>query len=97
MTDRLLSALGTCDMVEIDGLHTFDFQLSAQTLRITCLDGRVPKHWTFSLAQLQAATLDDASQCWRLSSDAGEHRLICMQGFTGNNDNNDEDETDEHA
>ncbi|WPO00482.1 DUF5629 family protein [Pseudomonas sp. MUP55] len=97
MTDSLLSALQTCDMVEIDGLYTFDFQLNAQTLRITCLDGRAPKHWVFSLAQLQAATRDDATGSWTLSSDAGEHRLLCMHGSTGDNDNNDEDQTDEHA
>ena len=47
---------------------------------------------SFSLVQVQAATFDDALQSWTLTGDSGEHRLVCMAAFTGNNN----DEEDEH-
>ncbi|AZF15976.1 hypothetical protein C4J92_2492 [Pseudomonas sp. R3-18-08] len=88
----LLTELQTCDMLEIDGLHAFDFRLEDQQLLIKSMDGRAEKRWTFSLAQVQAATFDDALQSWTLTGDSGEHRLVCMAAFTGNNN----DEEDEH-
>ena len=94
MTVRSLSnELATSDMLEIDGLHAFDFKLNDQKLSIMCMDGRAEKRWSFSLAQVQAATFDEALQSWTLTGDSGEHRLVCMAAFTGNNN----DEEDEHA
>ena len=95
-TDTLLTVLETCDMLEIDGLHAFDFSLDEDDqLHIECMDGRAAKHWVFSLAQVQAATFDGTLQSWTLTGESGEHRLICMSAFTGNN--NDEDEADDDA
>ena len=91
----LLNTLGTSDMLEIDGLHAFDFTLDDQKLLIIAMDGRAEKRWSFSLAQVQAATFDDTLQSWTLTGDSGEHRLICFNAFTGNN--NDEDEADDDA
>lgn len=91
----LLAELATSAMLEIDGLHTFEFHLYAQKLLITAMDGREEKRWEFSTAQVQAATFDTTLQSWLLTGDSGEHRLICMSGFTGNN--NDEDEADDDA
>jgi hypothetical protein len=88
----LLTELHTSDMLEIDGLHAFDFSLDDQQLLIKSMDGRAEKRWSFSLAQVQAATFDDALQSWTLTGDSGEHRLVCMAAFTGNNN----DEEDEH-
>ncbi|MGY2139137.1 DUF5629 family protein [Pseudomonas reactans] len=95
MTDNLRAVLETSDMLEIDGLHAFDFELDAEKLLITAMDGRAEKCWRFSLEQVQAATFDDTLQSWTLTGDSGEHRLICMSAFTGNN--NDEDEADDDA
>ncbi|ASV39139.1 hypothetical protein CI807_24010 [Pseudomonas sp. NS1(2017)] len=95
MTDNLRAVLETSDMLEIDGLHAFDFELDAEKLLITAMDGRAEKRWRFSLEQVQAATFDDTLQSWTLTGDSGEHRLICMSAFTGNN--NDEDEADDDA
>lgn len=93
MTVRSLSnELATSDMLEIDGLHAFDFKLDDQKLSIMCMDGRAEKRWSFSLAQVQAATFDEALQSWTLTGDSGEHRLVCMAAFTSNNN----DEEDEH-
>lgn len=91
----LPTVLTTCDMLEIDGLHAFDFELNAEKLLITAMDGRAEKRWSFSLEQVQAASFDDALQSWTLVGDSGEHRLICLSAFTGNN--NDEDEAHDDA
>ncbi|WP_338475055.1 DUF5629 family protein [Pseudomonas khavaziana] len=93
--DTLTTVLATSDMLEIDGLHAFDFTFDAEKLLITAMDGRAEKRWAFSSAQVQAATFDDTLQSWTLTGDSGEHRLICMGAFTGNN--NDEDEADVDA
>ena len=42
------TVLATSDMLEIDGLHAFDFSLDAQKLLITAMDGRAEKRWGFS-------------------------------------------------
>ncbi|MGO4801940.1 DUF5629 family protein [Pseudomonas sp. W22_MBD1_FP4] len=88
----LLTELANTDMLEVDGLHAFDFTLDDQALVITCIDGRAQKRWSFSVAQVQAATFDETLQSWTLTGDSGEHRLVCMSAFTGNNN----DEEDEH-
>ncbi len=93
--DTLTSFLATSDMLEIDGLHAFEFSLDEQKLLIIAMDGRAEKRWSFSLEQVQAATFDDTLQSWTLTGDSGEHRLICLSAFTGNN--NDEDEADDDA
>jgi len=85
MTENLLAVLETSDMLEIDGLHAFDFELDNEKLLITAMDGRAEKRWRFSLEQVNAATFDDTLQSWTLTGDSGEHRLICMSAFTGNN------------
>nr|WP_314533246.1 DUF5629 family protein [uncultured Pseudomonas sp.] len=94
-TEILTTALERADMLEIDGLHAFDFNLSAERLLITAMDGRVDKRWSFSLEQVRAAVFDANVQSWILMGDSGEHRLVCMSAFTGNN--NDEDEADDDA
>ena len=95
MTENLPAVLETSDMLEIDGLHAFDFELDKEELLITAMDGRAEKRWRFSLEQVQAATFDDTLQSWTLTGESGEHRLICMSAFTGNN--NDEDQADDDA
>ncbi|MNO03396.1 hypothetical protein D3C81_2240890 [compost metagenome] len=80
-------------MVEIDGLHAFEFSLDEDdNLHIECLDGRVSKHWEFTPAQIQAATFDETLQSWLITGGSGEHRLVCMTAFRGDNDADDESE-----
>jgi len=91
----LLNALEHCGMVEIDGLHAFEFALDEDdNLHIECMDGRAAKHWEFTPAQVAAATFDNDLQSWLIVGDSGEHRLVCLDAFGGSDD---EDETDEHA
>lgn len=92
-TPTLSIELETCDMLEIDGLHAFDFALDAEQLLIVAMDGRAQKRWRFSAEQVQAATFEPSLHSWTLSGDSGEHRLVCLSAFTGNN--NDEDEADD--
>ena len=91
----LRPVLETSDMLEIDGLHAFDFELTELKLVITAMDGRAEKRWSFTTAQVGAATFDDTLQSWTLTGESGEHRLICMSAFTGTNNN--EDEADDDA
>ncbi|AZF05158.1 DUF5629 family protein [Pseudomonas sp. R5-89-07] len=95
MTNNLMTVLAGSDMLEVDGLHAFDFTLDEAQLLITAMDGRENKNWRFSLDQVRAATFDETLHSWIIADDSGEHRLVCMSAITGNN--NDEDETDEHA
>ncbi|WP_045792019.1 DUF5629 family protein [Pseudomonas simiae] len=95
MTDNLPAVLEASDMLEIDGLHAFDFVLDKEKLLIIAMDGRAEKCWCFSLEQVQAATFDDTLQSWTLTGESGEHRLICMSAFTGNNNN--EEQADDDA
>ncbi|MCU7646799.1 DUF5629 family protein [Pseudomonas piscis] len=91
-TDTLLNALQACDMLEIDGLHAFDFSLDDQQLLIECMDGRVAKRWSFTLAQVQAANFDQALQSWVVEGDSGEHRLVCMSAFSARDEEEDDHE-----
>jgi hypothetical protein len=88
----LPTELKTSDMLEIDGLHAFDFTFDDQKLLIICMDGRAEKRWSFTPEQVAAAIFDETLKSWTLTGDSGEHRLVCMSAFTGNNN----DEEDEH-
>ena len=93
--DTLLNTLEHCDMVEIDGLHAFEFSLDeVDNLHIECMDGRAAKHWEFTPAQVQAATYDASLQSWLIIGDSGEHRLVCL-GDVVSGDNDDDEAEDE--
>ena len=98
----LLNALEHCDMVEIDGLHAFEFALDEDdNLHIECIDGRAAKHWEFTPAQVAQATFDETLQSWLIvgyASDTkttGEHRLVCLGDVVSSSD--DEDDNNEDA
>ena len=94
-TQTLLDALEHCDMVEIDGLHAFEFALDEDdNLHIECMDGRAAKHWEFTPVQVAAATYDNDLQSWLIVGDSGEHRLVCSEAISSSDD---EDDTDENA
>jgi hypothetical protein len=95
VTDTLLNALEHCGMVEIDGLHAFEFALDVDdNLHIECMDGRAAKHWEFTPVQVQAATYDTSLQSWLITNDSGEHRLVCL-GDVVSGDNDDDEAEDE--
>ena len=87
VTHTLLAALETCDMLEIDGLHAFDFSLDEEDqLHIECMDGRALKRLVFNMAQIEAATFDASLQSWVISGQSGEHRLVCLDATGGDNE-----------
>ena len=89
--DTLLNTLEHCDMVEIDGLHAFEFSLDEDdNLHIECIDGRVSKHWEFTPAEVEAATFDPDLQSWLITGSSGEHRLVCVTAFSAGDDEDDE-------
>ena len=91
----LRAALEASDMLEIDGLHAWDFSLDDVQLLIKCMDGRAEKRWNFSAAQLDAAVFEQALQSWTLTGDSGEHRLVCLSALSASNDDDDTEVTDE--
>ena len=91
----LRAALETSDMLEIDGLHAWDFSLDDVQLLIKCMDGRAEKRWSFTLAQLDVAVFDEALKSWTLTGDSGEHRLVCLSAFSASNDDDDTEVVDE--
>lgn len=83
----LLAALQASTMLEIDGLHAWEFSL-ADDLNIECMDGRERKVWRFSQAQIQAAVFEESLQSWVINDGNADHRIVCLDAFTPN----DEDE-----
>ncbi len=93
VTDTLLHALESCDMLIIDGLHAFDFSLDEQDqLHVECMNGRTLEHWRFTPAQMQAAIFDKTLNHWIITSDSGDHHLECVEATSGHDDEDDEDE-----
>lgn len=106
--ETLLDALLAADMLEIDDLHAWEFDLDdalldaleagqpgvpdALLLRVECIDGRTRREWRFTQGAVQAARFDAESGCWKLAGAEGEHALRCLDAFGG--DAEDEDEQD---
>ena len=93
----LLNALEQSGMVEIDGLHAFEFFLDEDdNLHIECIDGRAAKHWEFTPVQVAAATFDDSLQSWLIvgyfneTKAIGEHRLVCHGDVVSSSDDEDD-------
>lgn len=88
-TQTLLTILQTPSMLEIDGLHAFEYSINDDQLKIEAIDGRDRKIWKFSLAQVEAATFDTQLQSWVLTDGNADHRLVCIDAFTPNNNDDD--------
>jgi hypothetical protein len=91
----LATALASCDMLLIDGLHAFDFTFDESGLMVECMDGRQHRRWTFTTEQL--ATAVGAGDEWIVNDAQGEHRLVCMSAFRAPDEENDEPDLDEPA
>ncbi len=89
-SDTLLAALEASSMLEIDGLHAWEFSLGEE-LNIECMDGRERKVWRFTLDQVKAAVFDESLQSWVVNDGNADHRIVCLDAFTPS----DEDDADE--
>jgi hypothetical protein len=87
---ELQTALTSHSMLEIDGLHAFEFTLD-EMLQIESMDGRERKVWRFSLAQIDAADYDSELQSWVINDGNAHHRIVVLQGIAAT----DEDEEGE--
>ncbi len=108
-TPTLLTALETADMLLIDDLHAWQFALDEAALAqgvfgdadsllsIECMDGRTRRVWRFSSVQVRAATFDAPSDSWRIADADGEHRLVCLAAFGGDDSDADEDDASNDA
>ena len=91
----LATALQSCDMLLIDGLHAFDFTVDEAGLPVECLDGRQLRRWSFTPEQIAAAIATGDE--WQLDDANGAHRLVCMSAFRAPDDDQDEPDLDEPA
>lgn len=94
MTDTatLLSDLENADMLLIDGLHAWQFELDDQgRLSVECMDGRVRRVWHFTAEALAAAQPADEPGSWRIQGGEGEHELVCLGAISADNDDQDDD------
>ena len=87
----LQTALTSQSMLEIDGLHAFEFTLD-EMLQIESMDGRERKVWRFSLAQVDSAEFDTALQSWVINDGNADHRLVVLDAFAGSDEDEDEAE-----
>ncbi|MFC5695830.1 DUF5629 family protein [Pseudomonas sp. GCM10022186] len=106
--ETLLQALLAADMLFIDDLHAWEFEVDetlvealeagqpgepeAQLLRVECMDGRTRREWRFTQAAVQAARLDAENACWKLAGADGEHALRCLDAFGSDAEDEDEQE-----
>ena len=106
--ETLLASLLAADMLEIDDLHAWEFDLDealldaleagqpgqpeAQLLRVECMDGRTRREWRFSQGDVQAARYDAESGCWKLAGADGEHVLRCLDAFGGSDADGEEEQ-----
>lgn len=84
----LQAALTSHSMLEIDGLHAFEFSLD-EMLQIESMDGRERKVWRFSLAQVDAAEFDGQLQSWVINDGNADHRLLVLSAFAANEEDED--------
>lgn len=85
----LQKALTSHGMLEVDGLHAFEFSLD-EMLQIESMDGRERKVWRFSLAQVDSAAYDSALQSWVINDGNADHRIVVLEAFSAGDDEEDE-------
>lgn len=87
----LQTALTSHSMLEIDGLHAFEFTLD-EMLQIESMDGRERKVWRFSLAQIDSAEFDSELQSWVINDGNADHRIVVLNAFAARDEDEDEEE-----
>lgn len=101
MTTTLLNALQNADMLLIDGLHAWQFDLIEEAsgeqlqLRVECMDGRERRVWNFSAAAIAAASQGAASESWLIAAGEASHELVILSGINASNDEDDEAANDD--
>jgi hypothetical protein len=87
---ELQTALTAHSMLEIDGLHAFEFSLD-EMLQIESMDGRERKVWRFSLAQIDTAEYDSQLQSWVINDGNADHRIMVLNGISASDEDEDEE------
>lgn len=90
LRNELQTALTAHSMLEIDGLHAFEFSLD-EMLQIESMDGRERKVWRFSLAQIDAAEYDSQLQSWVINDGNADHRIVVLNGISASDEDEDEE------
>lgn len=96
----LIEQLRGADMLVIDELHAWQFELNEQAaddelqLKVECMDGRTRRVWQFTAGAVAAATQGDDSG-WRINDGEGAHVLVCLGAIRADND--DDNDCDDGA
>lgn len=100
-TPTFLGALQGADMLLIDGLHAWQFELNEQAtdeqvlLSVECMDGRTRRVWHFSAAAVAAARAGEVADSWRVEGADAVHEVVCLGAIGADNDDDDEEGPDE--
>ncbi|MDD0844309.1 DUF5629 family protein [Pseudomonas sp. Gutcm_11s] len=93
----LLDDLRSADMLLVDGLHAWQFDLHELAqgeqlqLSIECMDGRTRRVWNFAATAVAAAVATAEAGGWRIQGAEGEHELVCLGAISADNDDQDDD------
>jgi hypothetical protein len=90
MTQTLAQALENADMIIIDELYAFAFELADTGLTILCMDGRTERRWHFSLEAVAHANFVAESDQWHIVGSDAEHRLRLLDAFSAEEDDDQE-------
>ena len=99
-TPTFFDALHGADMLLIDGLHAWQFELDEQAtaeqvqLTVECMDGRTRRVWQFTAAAVAAAQAGESADSWRVEGADAVHEVVCLGAIGADNDD-DEDELEE--
>ncbi|CAD5107276.1 DUF5629 family protein [Zestomonas carbonaria] len=88
--DTLLTALTSTDMLEIDGLYAWHFELHGDhpehLLSIEVMDGSTRREWRFTRATVETARYEAASDTWILTVGDASHRIKCLDALVASSD-----------
>lgn len=88
MDRTLIDALEQADMLEVEGLHAFEFDLYEVEVdddievEIRAMEGKQQVCWAFSRAELLAARYDEGQDLWVVTQDGKEYWVRCHEAFT---------------
>src|SRR5690606_25742017 len=89
MDRTLIDALEQADMLEVEGLHAFEFDLYEVEadddieVEIRAMEGKQQICWAFSRAELLAARYDEGQDLWGVSQDGKEYWVRRNAACTG--------------
>lgn len=92
MSRTLIDALEQADMLEVEGLHAFEFDLYEVEadddieLEIRAQEGKQQLCWAFNHAELLAARYDEEQDLWVVTREGKEYWVRCYDAYGAEGD-----------